>query len=189
MGLRRFDLVVVALLIPAGARASDHKAAMFVAASDAKGPGSSINVGGVHLAWDWALENHHKISFVGDLSVHFIGGEKSSGEGAAIDPAQRDVTQFTFAFGPRWTPYGKAGTHNRPFMPFGHVLVGVVDRAGGSHLAATAFALVPGFGWDLAPGEHKTWGLRAQVDYIWPVSSDMRHSWRFSLGAIYRFHR
>ncbi len=196
MGLRRPLLVVVALLIPAGARAGDHKADEFFALSYLEGPGSTIKLGGLEVSLARTPSREHRsFACVGDLSVHFLGGEEGSDQtdGEGTDQAQQDVTQVTFMVGARWTPLGdrQSGKHkgeHKHHMPFMHFMVGFVDRTGGSHPSETAFALTGGVGWDWVPGDKRTWGSRVQIDYIRPVSSDMRHSWRFSAGAVYRIH-
>lgn len=190
MGLRRRWLVVVAVLLPAAARAGDHKFDVFLAGSYLRAPGSTINLGGWHVSGAATpLAKHRSFGLVADLSLHFLGGEGTDSKENVAEGQQADLIQTTLMVGPRWTPLG--GDHKRHHMPFVHVmLLGVTHRAGGTHPGGTSAALTPGFGYDWAPGPNKTWGTRIQVDYVWPVSSDMKHSWRFSLGGVYRirFH-
>jgi hypothetical protein len=180
MGIRRPWLVLLVLLTPAGARAGHHKFDTFVAPSYLVGKGSTIELGGWHVSGAATLaEEHAWLSLVGDLSVHFVGLD---------DRTQRGVTQFSFMAGPRFTV-----KNSHPLrMLFGHVmLLGAVHRSLGSQLGGTsAGAVAIGVGYEFAPGEKKgdeTWGTRLQIDYVRPVSSDLRHGWRFSLGATYRF--
>lgn len=181
MGVRRPWLALAVLLIPAGAQAGHHKFDAFVAPfSYLRATGSTINLGGWHVSGAATLgEKRTWLSLIGDLSVHFVELDERT---------QGDLTQITFMAGPRFTV---ESTHALRDL-FGHVmLLGAVHRAGSRQIGGTAGALAIGAGYDFAPGakeKKETWGTRLQVDYIWPVSSDLRHGWRFSLGAIYRFH-
>lgn len=174
MAVRRSWLVLAVLLVPAVARAGDHKIDVLVAPSYLRTSGSIRSLGGWHVSGAATVSKHRWLSLIGDLSVHFL----------PLDDDKRDLTQITFMAGPRFTI---PGPHHH--MPFVHLVVlGAVHRDGGSQVGGTsAGVLAGGAGYDFAPGGNLNWATRFQVDYILPVSSDLKHSWRFSAGALYRF--
>jgi hypothetical protein len=178
MGLRQPWLVVLALLVPAAARAGDHKADMGGALSKVYADGSEIRSWGFQVSGAFTLPfEEHKYKFfalVADAGVQFIGGEKEG-------PIEEDVTQVTVAGGFRLTALG----HHR-VTPFGQVKAGVVDRVGGIHPSDAKFAWVFSVGLDWAWGD-KDWGTRFQYDYVTGAGS-ISDSSQFSLGIVRRLH-
>jgi len=179
MCARRPWLVLALLLAPAAARAGDHKFDVFTGASYLRAKGSTIELGGWHVSGAATMGKEYKwLGLVGDLSVHFLGGDGTD--------LTTDRTQITFMVGPRITPI-KSG--HRLHMLFGHVmLLGAVHSYGKPMGGTTAAAIALGGGFDFTPRNQKTWGARFQADYVLPVSSDLGRSLRVSVGAIYRFH-
>jgi hypothetical protein len=179
MGARRPWLVLALLLAPAAARAGDHKFDVFTGASYLRAKGSTIELGGWHVSGAATMgEEYTWLGVVGDLSVHFLGGDGTD--------LTTDRTQITFMVGPRITPLRRG---HRLHKLFGHVmLLGAVHSYGKPMGGTTSAAIALGGGFDFTPGEDETWGGRLQVDYVLPVSSDLGHGWRVSAGAVYRFH-
>ncbi len=176
MGLRRFWIVVVALFVPTGALAGDHKAEMCVAFSKANAEGSEIRIYGFQTGGAWTPSHDHPwFGLVADAAVHFIGGETEG-------PVEQDVTQVTLAGGFRLT---LPGHDHHPVMPYGQFKMGVVDRVGGIHPSDTAFAFVASAGLDWTWGG-RGWAPRFQVDYVWKAG-DISGSWQFSIGFVRRF--
>ena len=175
MGVRLPWVILAAVLLaPSTAGAGDHQFETFIGPSYLNAKGSSANLGGWHIAGAATTHRWRRLSFIGDLSVHFLGEDDSGG----------DLTQVSFMAGPRWT---LLGGHEHHHMPFVHVVVlGAVLRSRET-VQSTAGAMAVGVGYDFAPGKKKNWGSRIQVDYIQPLSSDIRHSVRVSAGLVYRF--
>jgi hypothetical protein len=177
MAARRPWPFLIVWLIPSTAGAGHHKFDVFIAPSYLHGTGSSFNLGGWHVSGAATLgEKHSWLGLVGDVSVHSLGG----GE------ADFERTQVTFLAGPRFTVTQRHRMRN----VFGHaVVLGAVQRTGGSTIGpTTAGAVAIGGGYDRSFAKGDKWALRLQVDYVQPVSSDMGHSWRVSVGAAYRGH-
>ena len=178
MRVLRSWLLLVVLLIPAGAHASDHNASLFVAPSYLLAQGTTSHLGGWHVSGEVTVKKPIKLSFVGDLSTHFFGSDGG-----------RDLTQITFMVGPRWTLLS-----GRKGMPFVHAMaLGAVQRSEGRRqVATTAGAFAVGAGLDFVPAARGKNGFRVQGDYIQPVATtptaDLKGSLRISVGWIYRFH-
>ena len=176
MRVRRL-LVLVALstaLVPAGARAGDHRLDLLLAPSYAAAGGSRIDLGGWHVSAAATLKEEPRLSFIGDLSVHFFGSHDD-----------RDLTQVALMTGPRWTFFG-----HQKNMPFVHLMaLGATFRSEKGGTSSASGALAFGGGYDFVPVRCGTWGGRLQYDYILPIGSDQKHSHRVSLGVVYRFHR
>jgi hypothetical protein len=169
--------VLVALFVafaPAGARAGDHRLDLLLASSYERAGGSTIHLGGWHVSAAATLKEEPRLSFIGDLSVHFFGSHD-----------ERDVTQVTFMAGPRWTFFG-----HRKNMPFVHLMVlGATYRSEKGGIGSASGALAAGVGYDFVPTVCGQWGVRGQYDLIKPIGTDQEKSHRFSLGFVYRFHR
>lgn len=191
MGVRRYWLVLAVLVIPAVAGAGDHQADVFLAPSYLIGPGSKIKLGGWHASVAVTLPEKKWLGFIVDVSGHYLGGDDDPQQTCMTQPCpQPDRTQITFMLGPRFTPLKGQDPHHPLHMLFAHAMVfGAVHRTGGSHVGgATSGALALGVGYDFPVTEKDTWIPRLQVDYVWPVSSDVRHGWRISAGLVYRLH-
>ncbi|HSD28558.1 MAG TPA: hypothetical protein VLL75_14745 [Vicinamibacteria bacterium] len=176
MRVRRLR-VLVALSVafaPAGARAGDHRLDLLLAPSYERAAGSTIHLGGWHVSAAATLKEEPRLSFIGDLSVHFFGSHD-----------ERDVTQVAFMAGPRWTFFG-----HRKNMPFVHLMaVGATYRSEKGGVSSASGAIAAGIGYDFVPVVCGHWGVRGQYDLIKPIGSDQERSHRFSLGVVYRFHR
>lgn len=178
MGIPRPWVILAVVLAPSAAGAGDHRFDLFLAplTSGLNAKGSSAKLLGWHVAGaaTTPAEKWRKLSYIGDLSVHFLGDDDSGA----------DLTQVSFMVGPRWTFLSGDDKHH---MPFVHVVfLGAVLRSKEA-IQSTSGAVAVGAGYDFAPGENKNWGTRVQVDYIQPWGSDIRYSVRASAGLIYRF--
>jgi hypothetical protein len=180
MSVRRPWLLLVVLLIPAVAHAGHHKFDVFVALSGLTASGSDVELGGWHFSGAAVVEKHRWLSFAGDISVHFLGRDKTD---RSVDP-----TQVTFMAGPRATV---KDDHELEGL-FAHLMVfGAVHRTGVSQVGSTtAGAFAVGAGIDRPVGDDKTWAFRLQADYIRPCRNRDLDGWggvRLSVGATYRF--
>lgn len=183
MSARRASLLVALFFVAGNVRGGDHDFDAYTAGSYLSGSGSEIRLGGWHVAGAaTAGRNHRNLSFVADISAHFLGQEKEG-------DAEADLTQLTLMLGPRLTFRGGHG--HQPFVQV--MLLGAMLRTGGLQDRATSTgALAVGAGVDLPLGLAKAWGLRLQADLLqpWsaPESSDFQRSLRVSVGLLYRFH-
>jgi hypothetical protein len=187
MGIRRSWAVLVVLLTPALAGASDHNFEVFFAPSALFVKGSTSDVYGWHAGASavtpWFGK---KLSFIGDISSHFVGKDAKTGA---------DLTQTSVLVGPRFT-FLSGKSHD--FMPFVHVVfLGAVVESRAAAGATPALqsmtgSFAVGAGFDVSRGdtpEEKNWGTRLQFDYIQPIANEAVHkSFRLSIGVIYRFH-
>jgi hypothetical protein len=196
MRVRRLWVLGSLVVLWAGeARATDHVLDLFVApyTSYVKAKGSSIDLGGWHFSAAVSAKKKiekgdgkekpdqfepMKLSFVGDVSVHFYGSD-----------GDKDVTQTTVMVGPRWT-----FLKDKKLLPFAQgMILGAVYRSDGSTApSSVAGALSGGVGVDIPysmfGNEHDNGGVRVQADYIWPFATQQEGSWRVSVGLLYRFH-
>ncbi len=188
MGIRRVWLGMGLLLIPVAARASDHKFGAFAALSHLDAKGSKLGLTGWHVSGEATIktgaQGQRWLSLAADISANFVGEEDSESE-------ETDPTQITFAFGPRVERNlgRRSANGGHTHTAFLHTMVGAVYRSGVRSAAAGggAGSLSFGGGYSLAPGTNHNWALRLQVDYIWPISTDLGHGWRYSAGLLFRF--
>jgi hypothetical protein len=205
MGVRRSWLVLAVLLIPAGARPSDHKFSVYTALSRANNPDSNSGTGSVwngglsarqvssvgdglgwHVSGEVALKTGKlktKLSFIGEASGHFVGAKR-----------KMDATQITVMVGPRWAFPPVLWKRAHSFVHF--MGFGAIHRSGfaatdssGSRLriSTSAGAVALGAGFDAIPSADGHSGLRIQVDRIF-AGTGVEDSWRYSAGYVYRFH-
>lgn len=171
-------VVVVSLLLPAGARATGHWYA--AAGSPSVNKGLSELWGG-HLTGEKSLPNKSRWSAFLDIGKHAGAHDAST------------LTQFSALVGARRAGRMKNKTHRhsgRPFyavQPFLHVLGGLIrnhDKAADSSEWAGAVGGGGGLDYLFAPNG----GVRAQVDYVsyWP-NAGREGFGRFSVGIVYRF--
>jgi hypothetical protein len=162
----------------------------FMAPSYLAAKGSRLKLGGWHASVAVTLPEHRWLGLIVDVSGHFLGGD---GNDDAPPPCttppcpQPDPAQITFMVGPRFTPFKQ---EHPLHMLFVHGMVfGAAHRAGAGRIGGvTSGAVALGVGYDFPITEHDTWIPRVQVDYVWPVSSDLGHGFRFSAGLVYRMH-
>jgi len=166
------------LACPAGAHASDHIADVFFAASFIRGSkllgghvSGAIAIGkeasGEHPTRHWSI--------LGDLSLH-VGSRE-----------EIDQTQVTFGAGPRYAiPVGERRRHHLFFQALLWGGQYTSDGPGGSDSSATVGA---GVGYDLFWRRDrdikKNLAIRCQVEYLFPLSSDVRSYPRLSLGLAW----
>jgi hypothetical protein len=178
MSVRRLTLLIVVWLIAAVAHAGHHKFGIYVAPSYLHADGSSLDLAGWHVSGEAGLGDHDDrwLSVVGDISAHFV---------QLKDETPDETTQVTLMVGPRFTVKPTHPLHDF----YGHVLLlGVAHRTGdGEAEGKTAGSLAIGAGYDIELGGVDNWGVRAQVDFVLPVSSDLGNGWRYSVGVVYRF--
>ena len=170
----RLVWLVVFLLLPASARASDHTASLFGALSFASGSTLSGLHGSVEVSWPTSHPLHDYFAIIIDGSAY--GGEHDSDS----------VTRATFLVGGRGL-YRFPRTNQ---VVSGEVLLGVVR----SHTSAgkdNNFGLAIGGGYEYLLGDAdpqtspQGWGVRFQSDYVFQNSGDGFA--RASAGVIYRF--
>jgi hypothetical protein len=177
MGAQRPWVILGLLLAPAGVFASDHQFDVFLAPSYLEVTGSSFKLLGWHVSGAAVVGEGHWLSVVGDLSFHFDGLD---------DETSAERTEAAATLGLRFTVPHEHALGNL-FGQF--ALLGAVHRSVPEDDRSTAAAAVAiGAGYDLTPERMGPWGLRVQADYIQPISSDLGHGWRGSVGVIYRFH-
>ena len=185
MRIQRSWLAVAVLLIPAAARADDHRADRFGGFSRAGG--SSLF--GVHVTDAITLPSrgmtNRDLALLGDLSVHVGSRTPGRSQGRADD--QHDVTRITFLGGLRWT-FAKdvADRQQQPkLLPFVHGLLGGVYTHDRANDASIAGGVGGGLDYVLRRGEpREAWATRVQVDYIVSGQEDFV---RVSAGIVYRF--
>ena len=171
MHIRRLWLVVLVLqLIPAAARAHDHKAAFFSAFSVAKG--STLK--GAHEVLEIPLSEplDRDLSVLVDSSFH-VGSE--NGE---------RVTRLGYMIGARYTFPGTPDVHKNRFSV--HGLVGGVRNHADTQVD-NGLAAALGGGWEFIRHGDKSaagWAYRLQADYVFRGDEDFL---RLSGGVAYLF--
>lgn len=173
MRLRPVWLVVMVLLVPTAARASDHTASIFGALSFASGSTLTGLHGSLEVSWPTTQPFHDYVAIIVD----------ASGYGGSHDG--NDVTRTTFFVGGRGI-YRIPGTNH---IASGQVLLGIVR----SQVAAAKdnnFASAIGGGYEYLLGDASRtspqgWGVRFQSDYVFQNTGDGFA--RASFGVIYRY--
>ena len=178
MGVRRPWFALLVLLVPASARAGHHKFDVFFSpASYLRAKGSTNNLWGWNVAGAATLAEHHPwLSLIGDFSIHNLGGDGAN--------ETTETTQVNFMTGPRFTV---KKDHSLEDL-YGHVVVfGAIYRTDTKVNGIVASALAIGGGYDIPLRDDDDWGIRVQVDYIYPLSSAVEDGLRISIGAVYKF--
>lgn len=170
MRLHRVWPLLAVLLVPATARAHEHKMDLYGAFSAESG---SVLVGfHTSLTAPLPTTDRHQIrplSLVGDLSVH-------SGSG--------DSRKSNILTGIRYTFAQRA---EQKHLPFVQVLVGAAEtKAGAAGDWDGALALGAGVDSIIETRSDWAWGIRTQADYIRHGGTN---SARVSAGVVIRFER
>jgi len=171
--MRRNGLVLLALLVPAGAGAHEHNKAVFLGASGRTGS----MLWGVHGSFEDVLGKHPEppkcnprhLSIVLDASAYF-----------------RSQDTFSITVGPRYTFAGSGCQAVRyPKLLFSAYALPGLQKTGGATDDSWRVALVTGLQLDLLLRRED--GIRVQVDAIGNVKSDHDVHYRVSAGLLLRF--
>lgn len=167
-------VVVVSLLLPAGARASGHWFSM--AATPSVNTGLSQLWGG-SISAEKALPNKSQFNGFIDIGKHAGAHEDST------------LSQFSLLAGLRGAfPLIRKKDGHYALQPYAHVLGGfLLTKEKGVDLSDKAPALGGGIGVDYLFSDYG--GLRAQIDHVtfWRDRGGHDQFVRFSVGITYRF--
>jgi hypothetical protein len=167
----RCVVVLIYLLVPTTALASDHVASLFGAFSFLTGSTLKGGHSTLEISWPRPDRVHDRLGIVVDMAVY--GGQNDASE---------TVTKSTLMGGLRGI-YRRGGTA-RPVL-FAHALVGGYRSQAGV-AADHGFAVSAGGGFDVLIGDTAVagWALRNQYDWVRVAGTN---SFRGSLGFLYRF--